>query len=1247
MITWQRTAGTVALAIFAAAAGVRAQEPGTLRTQPDDSSQTARPETQEPGSKTPAEKPQRIRIGGSVEAAALTHQVVPINPQLAKQAHISGTVVLHCIIARDGSVEQVEYVSGPPLLLKSAMDAVRQWVYRPTLINGEAVEVDTTVTVVFTLGDDAKNSTTGQSASAAAPAAAPSAIPATTAPATHSHETKAADISEEPYIYEQVRGAMRYENDGTGTRDIKARIKVQSGMGIEKVGQLIFEYNSANEQLDIVRVQVTKPDGRTVVSGPDAVQDLSAPVALQAPMYSDARQKHVTVAGLSVGDTLEYDVITTTVKPLTPGQFWQTWKFVNDAPCLDEQVELNVPRNRLLKMKSPPDVSPVAHAEGDRQIYVWKTSTAHAADTPLPGFAKPKGFDPTALLRGAQPLPYRSVAFSTFENWTQVGLWYSQLEHERRAPTAEVKAQADEIAKDATTEIAKAQALYQWVTRNIRYVSLSFGVGRYQPHYAEEVLKNRYGDCKDKATLLDALLDAEGIHSATALINSKFDVDPDVPAPSQFDHAISYVSLGDKGIWLDSTAQVAPFEYLLPKLRGKDALIVFSEPGAELRRTPVDLQFSKYYRLDVDGSVTKRNVNVQIAFESRGDLEVLARAAALSLPASKLAEVMTLGAKQSSPDSTASFSDLKAGDPFDTTKPFRVELRVKADLPENSTTSTSSSSKISKSDANDALKLLLPEPPSPPGPISVYGPKELVLKVKLDAPDAKELPKFQPAHVKTDFAQFDATGSAEGHVMAMDLDLNIRVSEISASQVPQYTHFRDDVLEKLNNFIKSVKSSKPAPGPATSAVSPSSADPSSPSDEEEGRQLYASGLKAFKAGNYHAAVELLESSTLHDPHNSSAFNDLGRAYMSLNELPQAVAALRKATEVNPDDPYAFNNLGLALMRQQNFDEATTAFKKQLEVNPDDRFVHPNLGRLYLQTKEYERAVAEFEIAAKASPDNAAINESLGNAYAKANQPEKAMKALDRALDLSPVPSTQNSVAYEMAEMNLHLDRAESLVKTAIATVSAQSNTADLSKLSVADTRRMCELAAYWDTLGWIKFQESDMPQAEKFIAAAWGVCEFPEIGDHLGQIYEKEGRKADAIVQYEITLGKLFPMPETRPRLTALLPPGTNVDARIKEEKAKREATEGIKFPNPGRVADNGELWLLLKPGPTVEAVQFIHGGDAMKKTATDIRAVHFPDAFPDSTAVTLIRRAWVTCSTYTHDCHTGLIPSDSVGSLQ
>ena len=93
-----------------------------------------------------------LRVGGNVQQANLLRQVQPLYPPIAKTAHISGTVILHAIISKDGTIEQLEYVSGPPLLMKNAMDAVRQWRYRPTMLNGEPVEVDTTVSVVFTLG---------------------------------------------------------------------------------------------------------------------------------------------------------------------------------------------------------------------------------------------------------------------------------------------------------------------------------------------------------------------------------------------------------------------------------------------------------------------------------------------------------------------------------------------------------------------------------------------------------------------------------------------------------------------------------------------------------------------------------------------------------------------------------------------------------------------------------------------------------------------------------------------------------------------------------------------------------------------------------------------------------------------------------------------------------------------------------------------------------------------------------------
>jgi protein TonB len=93
----------------------------------------------------------RIKVGGNVTAARLQNKVSPVYPPLARQTRISGTVRLHAIIAKDGTVQQLEVVSGHPLLVQSALDAVRQWRYQPTLLNGEPVEVDTTVDVIFSL----------------------------------------------------------------------------------------------------------------------------------------------------------------------------------------------------------------------------------------------------------------------------------------------------------------------------------------------------------------------------------------------------------------------------------------------------------------------------------------------------------------------------------------------------------------------------------------------------------------------------------------------------------------------------------------------------------------------------------------------------------------------------------------------------------------------------------------------------------------------------------------------------------------------------------------------------------------------------------------------------------------------------------------------------------------------------------------------------------------------------------------
>jgi protein TonB len=99
----------------------------------------------------PKVTPKRVMVGGNVQAARLVNKVQPLYPPLARQTRISGTVKLHAIIGKDGTVQQLAMVSGHPLLVQAALDAVRQWRYQPTLLNGEPVEVDTEIDVIFSL----------------------------------------------------------------------------------------------------------------------------------------------------------------------------------------------------------------------------------------------------------------------------------------------------------------------------------------------------------------------------------------------------------------------------------------------------------------------------------------------------------------------------------------------------------------------------------------------------------------------------------------------------------------------------------------------------------------------------------------------------------------------------------------------------------------------------------------------------------------------------------------------------------------------------------------------------------------------------------------------------------------------------------------------------------------------------------------------------------------------------------------
>src|SRR5437879_1471890 len=190
-------------------------------------------------------------------------------------------------------------------------------------------------------------------------------------------------------------------------------------------------------------------------------------------------------------------------------------------------------------------MEPKVTEENGRRIYHWSSSHLERDDDTV----KAKQKDKKKKKRGLDE-DRPDIQLTTFESWEQIGRWYASLEKDRRMPSPEVRTKAQELTKGLNSDLEKTEALYDYVAKNFRYVSLSLGVGRYQPHAASEVLHDQYGDCKDKHTLLASLSESIGLHASAALINSAVALDPDFPSPSQFDHVITRVAVGSDAVWL-------------------------------------------------------------------------------------------------------------------------------------------------------------------------------------------------------------------------------------------------------------------------------------------------------------------------------------------------------------------------------------------------------------------------------------------------------------------------------------------------------------------------------------------------------------------------------------------------------------------------------------------------------------------------------------------------------------------------
>jgi tetratricopeptide (TPR) repeat protein len=1015
---------------------------------------------------------------------------------------------------------------------------------------------------------------------------------------------------DEAFVVEQSKTTWRFEEDGTGRRETYYRIKVQSEAGVQQLGQLVVGYNAANEKLEMAFVRVRKPDGTLVATPADAVQDLSSPVERIAPVYTDFRQKHVTVQSLRPGDTLEASYVNMVQTPLAPHQFWGEYDFNDETINLDEEFTLDLPASRKVTMRLKPGFEAQPSESGGRRVYHWTRS--HTKREELSDEAKKQ-----KAIKAITDPERAAIRFTTFTDWAEVGAWFAGLEHSARQVTPDIRAKARDLTAGKTTDLARLEALYDFVSKNFRYVSLSLGAGRYQPRPAGDVLHDAYGDCKDKHTLLATLIDAAGLQSSAVLINSGVKIDPDFPSPSQFDHVITRARAGAEDVWMDATPEVGPFRMLSSNLRHKQALLAESS-GSQLVETPANPPMPSLTRTDVHGSLSDAGaLTTDVKLTLRGDAELFLRAAFRATPAAQWKLLVERMASQMGLDGDVSAVDVS--DPQGTSAPFTIAFHAQS----------SDYTQLAGRNVDLALPLGGDSPSDPPEglPINLGAPGETVYALTLQVPAVVKIHPPVDVALSRDYGDLKSTYAARDGEFTATRTLTLRQRELPDTRRSDYIAFarvlRNDAGQRV---------SLDATALASTAATPNA----------EVKELTNRAYAAIRTGDYAAAIPVLKKAVETDPKNQWAWTNLGYSYLSEKQPDLALAALQKEAELNPYDEVAYFYMGRAYVTQHKYAEAESAFNKQLEINPLDKFTPGALGAMYVDQRDYDKAAKAYEKWVAVNQDQWNPHVQLGKAYLNLHRVDDARKQFSRAVEISPTPGTWNDIAYELSLGGVDLDTAQRYAESAVAAETAASRNLDLEHADARALGVVTALASYWETLGWVFFAKGDLTQAEKYVAASWRLAQHPEVGDHLGQIYEKRGRKTEAIAQYATALAAENPGQLVREHLSAIAGPGAKPDALASEHKrdlvAARTFTTGVKAP----AGTHADVAVLLAAPNVVEGVRFIEGDQDLATAANGLKTLPLDGAFPGDSQAKLLRRGTLTCGTDAACTLTLVLPSDA-----
>lgn len=339
-------------------------------------------------------------------------------------------------------------------------------------------------------------------------------------------------------------------------------MQVLNQQALEDAKQYSFSYSTSIQKAEIIEAYTLKANGQKIEAPKDNFQvTINGGKDKNKAIFSDRTRMTVVFSNVEVGDSvvLTYNLIAT--EPIFPNQFSVTESYYKNVAYDALKIKIDAPVALGLKFEVRELKEEGNTVESGRQKLVWtwqnkKPVKSKREDYSVYNYDEDAGF-----------------SISSFKSYEEIAKAYGSRATPKAVPTERIKKLADEIAKDNNTPDEIAHSLYDWVATNISYAGNCVGLGAVVPHDIDFILDNRMGDCKDHATLLQALLAAKNIKSTQALVNasSAYRLQK-IPVVSMVNHVINYIP--SMNLFLDSTSSYTPYRMLPYSVQDKPALLI-------------------------------------------------------------------------------------------------------------------------------------------------------------------------------------------------------------------------------------------------------------------------------------------------------------------------------------------------------------------------------------------------------------------------------------------------------------------------------------------------------------------------------------------------------------------------------------------------------------------------------------------------------------------------------------------------